>query len=345
MRLLVLLLILGCLSCSRQKEGYTPLWDKGVEHSEVFDLEQIQLSGDLIALTLSGPDTYYEYHGKELGVHFLLCQAFAKHLGVRLRMEVCRDTLEMKRRLSAGDADLIAYPMSADSTVLGWRVAGEKEALETALNDWYKPVYMKNLAAQERSWLSQPRVRRRVYAPMLSSNAISHYDHLFRQYSRLCGWDWRLIAAQCYQESTFDPEAESWAGAKGLMQIMPGTADHLHLDRRDMTDPAKNVAAACRYIAELSRNFADIKEQQERIKFVLAAYNGGHFHIRDAMRLAERDGRNSKRWNDVREYVLRLSEPQYYRDSLVQNGYMRGSETVEYVDLIQQRYQKYRSKI
>ncbi|MBQ4025842.1 MAG: transglycosylase SLT domain-containing protein, partial [Treponema sp.] len=29
-------------------------------------------------------------------------------------------------------------------------------------------------------------------------------------------WDWRLMAAQCYQESTFDPQAKSWAGACGL---------------------------------------------------------------------------------------------------------------------------------
>jgi len=342
-RLIPIIMILCCLSCSRQQKDYVPLWDKGVEQPEVYDLRQIQMSGDLIALTISGPETYYEYHGKELGLHFLICKRFAHHLGVRLRMEVCRDTMELNKRLLSGDADLIAYPLQSDSLTLGWKMAEGKKDLKAAFENWYKPDYKKQLIAQEQWWLSQPRVHRHVFAPLLNSKTISNYDNLFRKYSRLCGWDWRLIAAQCYQESTFDPQAASWAGAKGLMQIMPSTADYLHLSRIDMLDPEKNIAAACKYIAELNNRFSDVKEYQERVKFVLAAYNGGHFHIRDAMRLAERDGLNSKRWSDVRKYVLKLSDPQYYRDSLVQNGYMRGSETVEYVDQIQLRYQKYRN--
>ena len=60
------------------------------------------------------------------------------------------------------------------------------------------------------------------------------------------------------------------------------------------------------------------------------------------MALAQRDGRNAHRWGDVSVYVLRLSNPQYYQDPIVKNGYMRGSETVDYVRLIRQRYQQYR---
>ena len=78
---------------------------------------------------------------------------------------------------------------------------------------------------------------------------------------------------------------------------------------------------------------------------VLASYNGGANHVRDAMRLAERDQRNPQRWSDVRPYILRLSQPQYYNDTLVRYGYMRGSETADYVDRIRQRYDKYRRSV
>ena len=338
--LLTLLILLFCGCSDGDKERVAP-WKHTAAASDVFDLNQIQQSGELIALTLSGPDTYYEVRGKGLGLHFLLCERFANDMGVRLRMETCRDTTEMLQRLAKGDADLIAFPLTGDSTQLGWQVDSRKTALAEALADWYQPAMKEEAERQERLLLTQPRVRRHVNAPMLGHGVISRYDELFKRYSRACAWDWRLMAAQCYQESTFDPNAVSWAGAKGLMQIMPTTADHLRLARADMFDPELNVAAASRLIVELTRAFSDIRNRQERQNFVLASYNAGQGHIRDAMRLAKRDGRNPHSWADVRGYVLLLSQPKYYRDTLVTCGYMRGQETAEYVDLIRQRYQKY----
>jgi membrane-bound lytic murein transglycosylase F len=126
------------------------------------------------------------------------------------------------------------------------------------------------------------------------------------------------------------------------MQIMPGTADHLGPSRANIYDPEQNIAAAVRYLAELERNFSDIREHSERTKFVLAAYNGGHFHIRDAMALARKNGRNANSWREVESFVLGLSQPQYYNDPVVKNGYMRGSETVDYVRKIHERWNGYR---
>ena len=299
----------------------------------------------MIALTLSGPDTYYDYRGSHLGVHYLLAEQFAKHLGVRLRMEVCRDTAELMRRMAADDADLVVIKMGEDSLSPGWQVGQGKDELRQALVEWYRPEMMDNARLTERQMLAKPRVTRRVYAPMLRRGVISYYDDLFKRYSRGIGWDWRLIAAQCYQESTFDPEAVSWAGAKGLMQIMPKTADHLGLPRDQITNPEKNIAAATRYLHELEHEFQYIHDRTERQNMVLASYNGGIFHVQDAMRLAERDHRNPQRWDDVREYILRLKDPQYYQDTLVHFGYMRGNETADYVDRIRSRYQQYIRKV
>jgi len=126
------------------------------------------------------------------------------------------------------------------------------------------------------------------------------------------------------------------------MQIMPATADHLGLARASIFNPEQNIAAAAKYLGELERNFSDIRERSERTKFVLAAYNGGHFHIRDAMALARKHGKNPQRWGDVEPFVLGLTKAEYYNDPVVKYGYMRGSETVDYVRKIHERWNGYR---
>ncbi len=313
-----------------------------VPQDDNFDLAEIQRNGELIALTVTGPQTYYEYRGRHLGAQYLLAQRFADKLGVVLRMEVCRDSVEMLQRLADGEADLICYPMTDKGS--GWLVGDDKEKLAKELEAWWKPTLVDEVKKEQDFLLSSRSVKRRVFAPMLNraGGVISHYDGYFQRYAPSIRWDWRLLAAQCYQESTFDPQAHSWAGACGLMQIMPGTADHLGLARSDMYDPEKNIAAAVRYIGELESSFSDIRDRSERTKFVLAAYNGGHFHIRDAMALAQKNGRNPRLWRDVEPFVLGLSQPSYYNDPVVKNGYMRGSETVDYVRKIQDRWNGYR---
>ena len=342
---LIFLLILLCSCGQKKQETVVTPWGEiadTIPTDDSFDLDEIQRNGELIALTLTGPETYYDYRGRHLGAQYLLAQKFADKLGVSLRMEVCRDSAEMLQRLDDGEADLICYPMTKKG--LGWLVGDDKEDLEEELKAWYKPGMLAEVKKEEEFLLSNRAVRRRVFAPMLNraGGVISHYDGFFQRYASTIRWDWRLLAAQCYQESTFDPKARSWAGACGLMQIMPGTADHLGLSRANIYDPEQNIAAAVRYLAELERNFSDIREHSERTKFVLAAYNGGHFHIRDAMALARKHGRNDTRWHEVEPFVLGLSQPQYYNDPVVKNGYMRGSETVDYVRKIHERWNGYR---
>lgn len=342
---LIFILILLCSCGQKKQETVVTPWGEiadTIPTDDSFDLDEIQRNGELIALTLTGPETYYDYRGKHLGAQYLLAQKFADKLGVSLRMEVCRDSAEMLQRLEDGEADLICYPMTKKG--LGWLVGDDKEDLEEELKAWYKPGMLAEVKKEEEFLLSNRAVRRRVFAPMLNraGGVISHYDGFFQRYASTIRWDWRLLAAQCYQESTFDPKARSWAGACGLMQIMPGTADDLGLSRANIYDPEQNIAAAVRYLAQLERNFSDIREHSERTKFVLAAYNGGHFHIRDAMALARKNGRNANSWREVESFVLGLSQPQYYNDPVVKNGYMRGSETVDYVRKIHERWNGYR---
>ena len=322
-----------------------------------FSLEDIQENGELIMLTVNGPTTYYDYHNHGMGLQYLLCEKFAQQIGVSLRVEECKDTTEMIRKLTKGEGDIIAVPLSRkqtkgdllfcgvtpDSTRTQWAVVGGNKSLADTLNGWFKPKMIAETKKEESWLLSSASVTRHVYSPFLnrSKGVISRYDHLFQRYSGTARMDWRLMAAQCYQESCFDPNAKSWAGACGLMQIMPSTADHLGLPMSAIHDAESNVAAAAKYMAELQGHFSDIGDPTQRVLFALAAYNGGFHHIRDAMNLTRKHGGNPYNWGHVREYVLRLAQSAYYRDPVVKYGFMRGTETADYVDRIRARWSEY----
>jgi membrane-bound lytic murein transglycosylase F len=126
------------------------------------------------------------------------------------------------------------------------------------------------------------------------------------------------------------------------MQIMPATADHLGLPRNMIYEPEANIAASAKFLQELASKFGDIQDPSQRCYYVLACYNGGYHHVRDAMKLTKKYGRNPYNWGDVAEFILKLRMPAYYNDPLVQYGYMRGDETVDYVDRIRQRWAQYR---
>lgn len=358
--IITLLFILSISACTeRQQSTQTPWGDTfGTDtvSSNAFSLRDILESGEMVVLTISGPNTYYEYRGKQMGTQYLLCEKFAQKIGVSLRVEVCKSIDEMIKKFNAGDADIIVYqiPTSTKGTIpcgystnngkLAWAVRTDNTELADSLRSWYKPEIAESVKREEKALFSTQSIHRRVYAPMLNTQAgiISNYDHLFKRYAPIARWDWRLLAAQCYQESCFDPKAYSWAGAKGLMQIMPETAKHLGLAESDVYEPELNIYAAARYINELNTRFMDIRNSEERKFFILASYNGGFFHIRDAMALAKKNGKNPHKWVHVAEYVLKLSTPEYYNDPVVKYGYMRGSETANYVSAIYSRWQKYR---
>lgn len=355
-----LLVFLSVVSCAEQQRSDVTPWGSAlgqdtVPSNSAFGLNDIINNGEIIMLTISGPETYYDYHGKGMGLQYLLCEQFAQALGVSLRVELCRDTTELITRIKNGDGDIVAFQLpqtlkgvcfagaTQNSGKTGWAVQPDNKELADTLNRWFKPEMIAEITQRERFLLSTRSVTRRVYSPMLnrSQGIISRYDHYFQRYAPIARWDWRLMAAQCYQESTFDPMAQSWAGARGLMQIMPATATHLGLPLGSIHNPEDNIAAAAKYIKELNARFADVPAS-ERVSYVLASYNGGHYHIRDAMALARKNGKDPNRWENVKEFVLKLGTPAYYRDKVVKYGYMRGSETVDYVEKINSRWAQYR---
>lgn len=169
----------------------------------------------------------------------------------------------------------------------------------------------------------------------LSKNkTVSPFDNLFKKYGESMELDWRLLAAIAYCESNFNPTVVSRFGASGLMQVMPSTAQAMGVDPSTLDSPENNVRAASKILKKLDSSFQNkVKDPQERVKFVVAAYNSGLGHIFDAMALAEKIGLDPQKWTgNVSVAALMKSRPEYYNDPVVKHGYFRGRETVDFVD-------------
>lgn len=339
-----LLICLAAFSCQRQQHRPSTIFQQEAEDTSlVYDLDRIQEAGKLIAGTLSGPDTYYEYHGHGMGLEYLLADAFSLSIGARLQIEVAQDTTELERMLREGEIDFIALGNNTKCEKCPWKIGRNKPELLSAIEDWWNPSRKTEvLAVLDKRIKQQTKRNPRPKWRNREKGIISDYDQIFMRHGARIGWDWKLLAAQCYQESSFDPRAVSWAGAQGLMQIMPATAEHLSLRKEDVFTPEANIAAAVKYLDELMRAFDDITDRQERIDFVLASYNGGQHHVRDAMSLCRKHGEDETRWNNVSRWVENLQYARYYRDPCVKYGYMRGSETAGYVKSIHRHWNAYR---
>jgi membrane-bound lytic murein transglycosylase F len=186
------------------------------------------------------------------------------------------------------------------------------------------------------------RARSEFYA--YQGGKISKYDSLIRRDAAELGWDWRLLASIIYEESQFDPWRRSWAGAVGLMQLMPETARQF--GAQDIYDPAQNLQAGTKYLKWLWNLFDDVPDSTQRIKFVLAAYNAGQGHVLDARRLARKYGKDPDVWDDnVGYFMLKKSNEKYYNDEVVEHGYCRGGETFAYVKNVLELYQHYRQHV
>lgn len=170
---------------------------------------------------------------------------------------------------------------------------------------------------------------------------LSPYDGLFKLYATE-GHDWRLLGAICFVESRFDNNVTSWAGARGIMQIMPSTARANGVDPAALTDPETSVRLAARLLNTLDRTMRPyVKDPAERVKFVLASYNAGAAHIIDAIVLARKHGYNPAVWDGNVAEALRLkSNPAYYNDEVVRYGYFRGTQTIEYVGAVMRFYHR-----
>ncbi|KAA6331440.1 Membrane-bound lytic murein transglycosylase F [termite gut metagenome] len=228
-----------------------------------------------------------------------------------------------------------------------WAVRRNTPLLAEAANEWYekKRTSPEYLSITRRYFELK---KNTASSPILSleEGRISHFDEIFKRHAKEIGWDWRLLAAIAFTESNFNPGIVSWAGARGLMQLMPRTARAMGILAGKESDPEENVAAAVRYLVSLEKNFQKITDREERYNFILASYNAGAGHIYDAMALSEKYGRNKYVWfGNVEHYMLLKSSEEYYADPVCKNGYFRGIETYNFVRKVNAQYDSYRKVI
>lgn len=232
---------------------------------------------------------------------------------------------------------------------IAWGVRKNSTNLQLAIDQWMARIKQSGLfQTLFDKYFNNPRFSIIMGSSNYSSitgDHLSPYDEQIKKGAQEIGWDWRLVASIVYQESNFNPNVESWAGAIGLMQVMPETGEFLHAG--DLHDPNQNIKAGIRFLKFLDDHWAKtVSDPEERLKFVLASYNVGVSHVIDAQKLARKNGRNAAKWNDSVEYfLLQKSNPKYYRDAVVAAGYCRCDGPVRYVKEILDRYEEYKVHI
>ena len=129
------------------------------------------------------------------------------------------------------------------------------------------------------------------------------------------------------------------------MQMMPITLEKYGLD--STASPEQQITAGSKYLKYLDKQLPhEITDSTERIKFVLASYNAGIGHVFDARRLTQKYGANPNKWTaNVDHFILNLSDKEFYHDSVVYYGYLRGDETYNFVNEIFERAEQYKHLI
>jgi membrane-bound lytic murein transglycosylase F len=232
---------------------------------------------------------------------------------------------------------------------VAWATRKNSPQLVEALNAWLSKIKKEaTFMVIYSRYFKSPRtslIRMKSDYSSLGGNKLSPFDDLIKQGAQQLGWDWRLLASLVYQESHFLPQGESWAGARGLMQLMPSTAKRFGAVNLD--DPRQSIKAGVGYLKYLDKYWAKrVTDPAERLKFVLASYNAGLTHITDARKLARKHGKDPNLWNENVEYFLtKKSDPRFYRDPVVMAGYCKCEEPVNYVKDVLDRYDEYKIHI
>ncbi|MCQ2337155.1 MAG: transglycosylase SLT domain-containing protein [Paludibacteraceae bacterium] len=238
----------------------------------------------------------------------------------------------------------ISFPQRA-----AWAVGKNSPELLNFVNEWYADKKHQNQFKRLYSkYFEKSKYFESSGLPKITgSGGISPYDDLLKEYAKTLKWDWRLLAAVVYKESKFNAKTVSWAGACGLMQLMPKTAKSLGVDNDSaLFDPEINIKVGVAYIKKLGRLFPHLTDSNEKIKFTLAAYNAGPGHIFDARALSMQYGKDPNVWDgNVEHFILMKSDPEYYNDTICHFGYCRGEETANYVKDVLSKWEQYKIRI
>lgn len=246
---------------------------------------------------------------------------------------------------------IAAGPQLSETKPIAWGIRENATVLETKMNEFISAHFRVHeedgelrrselINVLRARYYENPRAvlfNRHQVRKRLGAGSLSPYDSLARRVASDVGLDWRLIIAIAAQESRFDPEAVSWKGAVGLMQVMPASSD-LKSDTL-LFDEEQNMREGARILKKHLSHFSYL-DSLNQLRFSLASYNAGIGHVADARRLAIDLNRNPNEWEGVQDAFMRLMDRSYHRHATY--GFVRGIETVNYVNTVLNRYKNYR---
>ncbi|MBA4302223.1 MAG: lytic transglycosylase F [Cyclobacterium sp.] len=235
----------------------------------------------------------------------------------------------------------------SDNGAVAWAVRKNAPVLLGEINSWLtekKKRFIPDVYAKYFLNARNNFYRTNSSFSSLGGNRISVFDELIQESSRELGWDWRLLAALVYKESGFDTSAVSYAGAEGLLQLMPVTLERFGVTEPE--DPQQSLQGGVKYLQYLDKFWRGrVPDANERIRFILASYNIGQGHVEDAWRLTLKYGKSTQSWEDVSFFLKLKSDPEFYRDPMVKSGFAKGHIAVNYVRDILNLFESYKALV
>lgn len=235
--------------------------------------------------------------------------------------------------------DSVSFSIPLDSLTM-WAVRSSDTGSLAEVNQW-----LSEYEQMEEKPVNKKLFMRR-YSPHRTAEAgrtlsqLSPYDDLIKEYAVRLGWDWRMLAAVIFQESRFHIEANSPRGARGLMQTMPSTAKRYEVS--DLFDPEQSIKAGVSLLAQLQKIFQDqAANEEELLKFTLAAYNAGAGRIRDCINYASHKGSDADTWDEIEAIIPEMRDENNIQIDTVKHGVFLGHETIAYIDRVLSIYSSF----
>ncbi|MFA6770018.1 MAG: transglycosylase SLT domain-containing protein [Bacteroidales bacterium] len=317
--------------------------------------DNFSLEGESLKAMVNINGGMYLKQGHPVGFHFELLNRFASHQKCDMRIAPSQEndiwdllingTIDILVIDSAKDtiphkySDRVISSLKLNSLDQVWVVTTDNYPMLQNMNYWFSFFnHTKDYKNLEQKYYRQ---YRRLTFPNGPVTILSPYDQIIKKYSKSIGWDWRLLASLIYQESKFSVSAKSHRNAYGLMQVLPSTA--LHYEIEDLYDPEQNIKAGTLFIKRLIGlyNSSEI-DSINKIKFVLAAYNAGEGRLEDIRRVAQHKSINANEWDSLKTAIPYMSLKDELPKELLRHGSFKGTETLNFVDEIVNRYENYK---
>lgn len=242
---------------------------------------------------------------------------------------------------TAIEGNLVGAMTIGDAEPHAWAVRLAHQNLLSRLNAFWNQTYQSS--AHRRTHYKyfaqggEAQPYKSEFTFLRDKGQISPYDDLVQRFARYYDFDWRLILALMYEESRFDPEAVSSAGARGLMQVKDVAAEEVGI--ADISDPQDAIHAGVKYLDWVRAHLESDLDVRDRIWFSLVGYNAGIARLLDARTLAAQMNLDTRRWQGQVELAFQELPQSGMRDG--KHVTLQPQTTISYIERIQARYQAY----